>query len=166
MTLGDCLMKSNNSPSAKILIAYFSHYGNTQEIAFKINEMVGGEIFRIEPIKKYPNNYQEVLKISKDEIKTNYKPPLKKKVENIEKFDIIFIGSPNWYSTIAPPVVTFLSENNFSGKRVIPFISHGGGGKANCISDIKKMIPKATVKEEIVVYGNSIESINKNILKL
>ena len=87
-------------------------------------------------------------------------------MKNIGKFDLIFIGSPNWYSTIAPPVVTFLSEYDFSGKRVIPFISHGGGGKARCITDLKKMIPEATVLKEIVVYGNHVETINKNQLKL
>lgn len=157
-------MNSNEPHSPRILIAYYSHSENTQEIALKINEMVGGEIFRIEPIKEYPESYREVLKISKEEIRKNYKPPLRKKLEDIEKFDVIFIGSPNWYSTIAPPVVTFLSENNFSGKKVIPFISHGGGGKAKCVTDLKKMIPEATFLEEIVVYGNHIETISRNSL--
>ena len=159
-------MKSNDPHSWKILIAYYSHSGNTQEIALKINEMVGGEIFRIEPIKTYPEEYREVLKISKEEIRRNYKPPLKKKVDDIEKFNVIFIGSPNWYSTIAPPVVTFLSGHNLSGKKVIPFISHGGGGKAGGITDLKKMIPEVTVLEEIVVYGNHVETVNKSTLKL
>ncbi len=156
----------NSNETSKILIAYFSYSGNTQEIALKINEMVGGVLFRIEPAKKYPESYQDVLKVGKDEIIRKYRPPLKKKLENIEKFDVIFIGSPNWCKTIAPPVVTFLSVHSFSGKRVIPFISHGGGGKDSCVTDLKKMIPKATVLEAIVVYGNHIETISRKMLKL
>lgn len=158
-------MKSTESGSTKILIAYFTRTGNTQKIATKIKEIVGGEIFRIEPVEKYPTSYQETLRVSKKEIKKNYKPPLKKKVEDLEKFDTIFIGSPNWYSTIAPPVTTFLSEHNFSGKKIIPFISHGGGGKASCFTDLKIMIPEATVLDGIAIYGAHIESISEDILK-
>lgn len=159
-------MNLNIDDSSKILIAYYSWSGNIERMAKKIKEIVGGEIFRIEPINKYPERYQDVLKISKEEIKRNYKPPLKIKLENLEKYDNIFIGSPNWYGTIPPPVTTFLSEINFSGKKVIPFISHGGGGKSNCLIDLQNLIPDAIFLADIVVYGRDVKSIEKFIEKI
>jgi flavodoxin len=79
--------------SKKILIAYFSHSGNTQEIANQINEFVGGDVFRIEPVEDYPSDYQEVLRVSKVEIANHIKPDLKEEVKNVEQYDILFIGS-------------------------------------------------------------------------
>jgi flavodoxin len=69
---------------ADFLIAYYSHSGNTQKIAEQIKELVGGTVFRIEPVEKYPRSYQEVLKVSKIEIENGIRPPLKEKVENFE----------------------------------------------------------------------------------
>ncbi|MFC1589882.1 flavodoxin [Candidatus Omnitrophota bacterium] len=157
--------KSEDSSSSKALIAYFSYTGNTQNIANQISKLVGGDIFRIEPAKDYPQNIQEVLKMSKEEINNNYKPALKKKVNNLEQYEIIFIGTPNWYSTIAPPVASFLSEYDLSGKKVIPFLTHGGGGKANCFTDMKKLIPDATVLKGIAVFEGDINSSNQKLLE-
>jgi len=139
---------------SNILIAYYTHSGNTQEIAEQIRELVGGTLFRIEPVEKYPRNYQEVLKVSKVEIDNGTKPPLTKTVDNINQYDSIFVGSPNWYSTIAPPVTTFLSQYDLSGKIVIPFVTHAGGGVARCITDIKKLVPNSTVLEGFVISGS------------
>jgi flavodoxin len=147
----------------KILIAYYSHSGNTEEIANKIRELIGGDIFRIVPVERYPRNYQEVLKQSKVEIENDIRPVLEEKVDAIEQYDIVFIGSPNWYSTIAPPVATFLSEYDLSGKRMIPFITHGGGGVSDCITDIKKMCPNVTLSEGLVISGSRTSTANQKL---
>ena len=146
------LNNKENNDVTDILIAYYTHSGNTQNIANKIKEITDGDLFQIEPVKKYPRNYQEVLKVSKKEIEDNYKPALVSKIKNFNKYKIIFVGSPNWYGTIAPPVATFLNEHDFLGKTIMPFISHGGGGKANCFTDILKIIPKAIIKEGLAIY--------------
>jgi flavodoxin len=137
-----------------ILIVYYSWSGDAQEIAEQIRELIGGTIFRIEPVEKYSRNYQEVLKVSKVEIENGVKPPLTKSVDDIAQYDSIFVGSPNWYGTIAPPLVTFLSEYDLSRKTVIPFITHGGGGVSRCITDIKKLVPDSTVLEGFVISGS------------
>ena len=155
-------MTTQNSDS--ILITYFSHSGNTEKIARRIKEIVGGELIRIEPVEEYPRSYREVLKVSKEEILNNFKPKLKKKMVDMEKYDTIFVGSPNWYGTIAPPVISFLSKYNFSKKKVVPFISHGGGGLSNCFSDFKKNVPNAILLEEMIFYGSNDKSVNKKIL--
>jgi flavodoxin len=149
--------------SKKILIAYFSHSGNTQEIANQINEFVGGDVFRIEPVKNYPSNYQEVLRVSKVEIDNQIKPELKEEVKDVEQYAIIFIGSPNWYSTVAPPVVSFLANYDFSEKVVVPFITHAGGGEANCFTDIKKMSSDATILQGIVISGSQAKTAYQKI---
>ena len=154
-------MKENEV--SKILIVYYSWSGDTQELAKQIKELVGGTIFRIEPVDKYPRNYQEVLKVSKVEIEDGVKPPLTKSVDDIAQYDSIFVGSPNWYSTIAPPVVTFLSEYDLSGKTVIPFVTHGGGGVSRCITDIKKLVPDSTVLDGFVISGSRTATANQKL---
>ena len=146
-----------------ILIAYYSWSGDTQELAEQIKELVGGTMFRIEPVEKYSRNYQEVLKVSKVEIKNDVKPPLSESIEDIDQYDPIFIGSPNWYSTIAPPVATFISEHDLSEKTVVPFVTHGGGGVAHCIIDIKKLVPDSTVLEGFVISGSRAAGANQQL---
>ncbi|MHA1905851.1 MAG: flavodoxin [Candidatus Thorarchaeota archaeon] len=149
--------------SSKILIAYYTWSGNTQEIANQIQEIVGGDLFSIEPVEKYPSNYQECLKVSKVQIDDGFKPPLTEEVDDIGQYDIIFVGSPNWYSTIAPPVATFLNMYDFNGKTVVPFITHAGGGVSDCITDITMMIPDTTVFEGFVISGSRASSAEAKI---
>ena len=160
-----CFQSSaQESPSPKILITYYSYSGNTQNIANQISEIVGGDIFRIEPLKSYPEDMDEILKVSKEEIDSNYNPPLKAKVDNIGQYDIIFVGTPNWYNTIAPPVASFLAEHDLSGKTIVPFSTHGGGGEANCFTDIKAATESANILEGIAIYEGSIGDVNQKLV--
>jgi flavodoxin len=149
----------------KIVVAYYSHSGNTREMAALIANATGGDIFEIVPAKSYPSDYNAVVEQAKKEINENYRPPLKGKLENIADYDVIFIGSPNWWSTIAPPIATFLSQHDLSGKTVIPFCTHGSGGQANLFKDIAKLCPDATVLAGLPVRGSSVKSSNDDVLK-
>lgn len=131
----------------KILIAYYSHSGNTAKIAKQIQKHTGGDIFEIKTKDEYPSKYNDLLNQAKKEISDGYKPALISKVTNIEDYDIIFVGSPNWWSTIAPAVASFLSEYGFSGKTIVPFCTHGGGGVSRCFDDMKKLRPDAKFSE-------------------
>jgi flavodoxin len=133
--------------SMAILIAYYSHSGNTGKVAALIQKQVGGTLFAIEPETAYPEDYAKVVEQSKQEIPAGYKPPLKAKVPDLAGFDTVFVGSPNWLNTIAPPVATFLAENDLSGKKVAPFGTYGGGGLGMIAEDIAKLCPKSTVLE-------------------
>ena len=108
----------------KILVAYFSHSGNTREIANQIHKSVGGDIFEIQVVKPYPHDYDAVVQQARQELDSGYKPVLKTKIENIKSYDLVFIGYPNWCSTVPAPVRTFLSEYDFSGKTIVPFCTH------------------------------------------
>ena len=149
---------------SKILIVYYTRSGNTEKFATRIKNIVGGDLFRIEEVNKYPASYQDVLKVSKIEIDNQEKPPIKGLVENIEQYQIVFVGTPNWYGTMAPPVATFLSMHDLSEKTVIPFATHGGGGEQRCLTDIRKNCSQASVLEGMVFYGSQVETARNQIL--
>jgi len=149
----------------KILVAYFSHSGNTKEIATQIQTAVGGDIFEIVPVKAYPTAYRAVVDQAKKEINADFKPELKGKVPDISKYDVIFVGSPNWWSTIAPPVATFLTSYNLSGKIIVPFFTHGGGSIGRCETDVRKNCPKSVVLKSLYISGSSAKSAQSDVIE-
>ena len=151
--------------SPRILVAYFSHSGNTRDIAHQIKEATGADIFEIVPAKAYPGEYQAVVNQAKKEINAGYKPALKTDLKDMGQYDIIFVGSPNWWSTMAPPVATFLSAHNFSGKTLVPFMTHAGGRMGHSVADIKKLCPQATLLTELSVRDTSVKNAHDEILK-
>ena len=151
------------SGTKKILIAYFFYSGNTREIANQIHKIVGGDIFEIQTVEPYPKNYDAVVKQAKQELASDYKPALKTKVGNIKSYDVIFIGYPNWCSTIPAPVKTFLSEYDFSGKTIAPFCTHGGGGLARSVTDISKLCPKSTLLDSFAIPGSDVKTAQSEV---
>lgn len=139
---------------SKILIAYYSHSGNTKAAAEKIQAAAGGDLFEIEPVKKYPEDYNTVVNLAKQEKQNDIRPEIVSN-GNIEKYDVIFVGTPVWWYTMASPVKTFIAENDFSGKVIVPFCTHGGGGASNTYTDMKKLAPNADIKEGYTSYGRS-----------
>ena len=122
--------------NGKILIAYYSWSGHTKKVAEAIQNEIGGDLFEIQPETAYSDDYKTVVDQAKKEINEGYRPALKNNVANIAQYDIVFIGSPNWWGTIAPVVSTFVEQNDLSGKTVVPFITHGSGGEQNTITDL------------------------------
>ena len=162
----------NNTDNENILIAYFSVpenvdtdgidansgasivvknkdvLGNMQYMAMTIQEAIGGELFRIERKEKYPLEHETLVNQAKEEQNEEVRPELATHIENVEQYDIIFLGYPNWWGDMPQPLYTFLEEYDFSGKTIIPFNSHGGSGFSNTIEEIKKLQPNATVKDD------------------
>lgn len=140
-----------------ILIAYYSRTGNTQTIANYINQAIGGDTFEIKTVNTYPEDYVEMKEIAKQEQEENARPELKSKIDNLDKYDTIFVGYPIWYGTMPMGVFTFLEQNDFSGKTVIPFCTHGGSGFGNSEEDIKNTIPKANIIKGLSFRGDDVE---------
>ena len=130
------------SNGKKVLVAYFSRSGNTKAIASHIKELTGGDLFEIQTAKPYPADYHTCTEVAKKEKNDNARPELKEKVKNIEEYDIIFIGFPNWWGTMPMPILTFLESYKLEGKIVIPFCTHGGGGEQSCFRDFVKNTSK------------------------
>ena len=128
-----------------VLVAFYSHSGTTKKAAEQIHAITGGDIYEIKEQDPYPPDYNTVVKQAKQEIAKGFKPALKGSLPNISAYDLIFVGSPNWWSTIAPPLSTFLSSADFTGKTIIPFITHGGGGLNRTVADIRKLAQDANV---------------------
>lgn len=135
-----CVKPAQAAPEnqPKILIAYYSYTGNTRKVAEVIQEKTGGDLFEIQTVESYPAEYEKMALQAKLELANNINPKLKAKVENIADYDVVFIGSPNWWGNIAPAVSSFMAENDLKNKKVIPFITHGGRGEQNTFNGMKK----------------------------
>jgi len=147
------------------LVAYFSHSGNTREMALQVRLATGADIFEIAPVTPYPKDYDAVVEQAKRELTAGYRPPLKSRVSNMEAYDVIFVGSPNWWSTIAPPVMTFLSSHDLQGKTIVPFITHEGSGLGKSVQDVRRLSPGAMVRDGHAFRGHEVKSARNNVHK-
>jgi len=129
----------------RVLVAYYSLTGKTEKTATAIADASGGTLYKIEPDKSYPDDKKERRKILEQEIEQNYLPPLKPVDINPENYDIIFLGSPVWGNHISQPVKSFLNMYNLSGKYVIPFVTHSGGGRGQSFNDVAALCTNCTV---------------------
>ncbi len=156
---GEKTMVSENS---KILIAYYSYSGNTKVVAEAIQSYIGGDLFEIKTEGEYPADYHEMTIQARKEIKDRYRPKLVSKIDDISQYDVVFLGSPNWWGTITPQVSSFLESYDLSGKKVIPFITHGGGGVQNTISDMTKQCKDCNIFQDgWNGYGNRTSGLKE-----
>lgn len=149
--------------NSKILIAYFSWSGNTENAAKMIQEKTGAELFELELVKPYSSNYNTVLDEAQRDMNSNVRPEIKNKVENMEQYDVVMIGYPNWWATIPMPIATFLEEYDFSGKTIIPFCSHGGGEFGQSITDIAKLAPNSRIGEGLSIHYSGGSGLSNDI---
>lgn len=134
--------KSNGK---KILIAYFSHSGNTSQAAEQIHALTGGDIAELKTETPYPTSYNECTEIAKQERETNARPKLATKIGNINNYDVIFIGYPIWWYTAPMAVHTFLESHDLSGKTVIPFCTSGGSDISESLPAIQNLCPNSAI---------------------
>lgn len=142
--LMSCSSKSQNTIAKNvnkenILIVYLSRTNNTKAIAEIIQKNVGGKLVALELEKPYPENYKATVQQVVDENASGYLPPLKTKIDSIEKYDIVFLGFPTWDMKMPPPMKSFLHQYNLSGKTVIPFNTNAGYGVGSSFETVKKI---------------------------
>lgn len=153
------------SEAKKVLVAYFSWSGNTRVVANQIQELTGGRIFEIQTAKPYPKEYRSCTEVAKKEKATDARPDLKTKVNDIEEYELIFVGYPNWWGSAPTAIWTFLESYDLTGKTVIPFCTHEGGGEQNCFTDFKKHSGKARVKQGFISSGGSVNIARPQVEK-
>lgn len=122
--------------------------GNTEYVAQTIQERVGADIFRIEPENAYPTNHEELVDLASKEQEDEARPALKEKIENIDQYETIFLGYPNWWGDMPMILYSFLDETDLAGKTIIPFNTHGGSGFSDTINSIMEAEPDAKVIED------------------
>lgn len=145
-------------PQGRVLVVCFSESKTKSTLTMGrwIQGMIGGDLLEIEPVAAYPESYTATVKQAHKEIKEKFRPPLKPLDKKVSEYDIIFIGTPVWFGTFAPPIRSFLAENDLSGKKVVPFCTHGGGGVSKTFTDLAEEMADATVLEGLALRGPNI----------
>lgn len=159
----DGAMAAEGRGEKKVLIAYFSHSGNTRAIANQIHSRVGGDLFELQAADAYPAEYRACLDRAKTEQQSGVRPALSKEVSDMGSYDVVFIGYPNWWGTIPMPLFTFFERYDFSGKTLVPFCTHGGGGLGRSAQDIRRLAPNAAILEGLSIRGGSAGSAQDEI---
>lgn len=139
--------------------------GNAELIANWIAEETGGDLFSIKTQNKYSSDYDECLNQARKERDNNERPALVGRVNNIDDYDVIFLGFPNWWYTCPMAVFTFVESYDLEGKTIIPFCTHGTGGLSRTIRDLKKLLPEnCEVLEPIGVYRPEVKNSKSRVL--
>jgi flavodoxin len=180
------IFPSNQIYESKALIIFFSRAGenynvgivdkgNTEMIVDYITQVTKIKSFKINPETQYPINYTQTIEIARSEKNSNARPKIKDPLTNIDNYDTILLGYPIWHTNLPNIVMTQLELLNFEGKTIYPFNTHEGSGTGNSIDDIKKVVPKAVVKNGFALRGQNarkeeyrteIETWLKNDLEL
>jgi len=141
------------SDSGNVLIVYLSRTNNTKAIAEIIQHNVGGKLFALELENPYPENYQQTVQQVVNENTTGYLPPLKSKIDSIDKYDVIFLGFPTWDMKMPPPMKSFLHLYKLTGKTVIPFNTNAGYGVGSGFQTVKELCPDSKVLKGFETKG-------------
>lgn len=140
---------------SKMLIVYYSvSNGNTRKIAEQIQQSTGADIAEIKTVQPYTGAYNDIVEQGQREVNSGYKPEIKPLSLHPEDYDVIAIGTPTWWYTMAPAVLTFLTSHDWQGKTVIPFQTHGGW-PGHTIQDIQKACKGATFAHAMKIQFDS-----------
>ena len=138
--------------------------GNTEIVAEAIKELVKADLYKVEPIKEYPYNYQDCCDVAKEELENNIKPSIKGEIPNINDYDVIYVGGPVWWGHYPCPLFTVLESLDFTGKIVMPFSTHEGSRLGSIMEDVSKYCIGADIRNGIAIRGCKAKA-SKNILE-
>ncbi len=146
---------------SKSIVLYFSWSDaeNTRILAEEIARNTHAVVERIIPETPYPRKYAEILKMGRSEIKQKASRPIKALKNDLKKFDTVFVGSPIWFGTYAPPVRSFLQKNDLSGKKVYFFCTHGKGGPGVFFKEAALLAPRSVIGKGFNCYGIHVKKI-------
>lgn len=162
---------------SRILIVYYSRKGenywggsikklakgNTEIVAETIAEAVGGDLFEVDTVKPYSEDYHTCTEEAKRELNANARPELKKYMDSLDGYDTIFVGYPNWWGTMPMAMFTFLEKYDLGGKKIVPFCTNEGSGMGRSETDLKKICTGASVEKGLAVQGCTAEKSGKKV---
>ena len=163
----------------KILIAYFSRegtnyvggaivnlpVGNTEVAARRIQDLTGGDLFRIKTVRPYAEDYTECTKEAQKELRENARPELAGPLPSMDAYDTVYLGYPNWWGTMPMGVFAFLERCDLSGKRVFPFCTHEGSGMGRSEQDLGRVCPNAKVLPGLAIRGGEVNHAGDEIAR-
>lgn len=149
----------------KALIVYYSWGGNTRGVAKEIQRQTGFDTAELALVTPYSTNYNTVLNEAQRDQRSQARPKLRNDIapDKWAEYDTILIGYPNWWASIPMPIATFLESHDFSGKRILPFCSHGGGRFGQSLTAIAKLAPRAHLAEGLSVHYSGGATLPKDV---
>ena len=151
--------------AGNVLIVYFSQTGNTETVANIIHDNVGGDIVKQETTEAYQSDYDELVDYAHQEQQEDARPELSTVIENIEQYDTIFLGYPNWWGDMPMAIYTFLDTYDLSGKTIAPFITHGGSGLSGTPENIQEEELNASVTEGLAIDGDEASDSSEDVVE-
>lgn len=146
--------ETTDTNGGNVLIAYFSYTGNTEEAAQMIAEYTGGDLAKIQRAEEYGDLQEE----AEAEILDGVHPEITVSVDNVEEYDTIFVGYPIWWDEAPAMIATFLAENDFTGKTIIPFCTSSSDDIGNSLHIFSELCPDAEIAEGLTANDlNDIE---------
>ena len=139
------------------------HRGNTEVCAEYVQRAVGGDIFEIEPDREYSADYMTCIEEAKEELADKIAVPVKHYLDNLEDYDVIFLGYPNWWGTYPMAVDTFLKHYNLAGKQIHPFCTNEGGGLGGSRRWIATAAPEAIVSQGLAIHGAEVSHMENQV---
>lgn len=146
----------NETDELSTLVVYFSNSGNTEILANFIHNYVGGDIVALEPTVAYPEDYNDLLDVAQEEQQSDARLEFNDLNIDIEDYDTIFIGYPNWWGDMPMIIYTFFDTYDLSGKTIAPFNTSGGSGLSRTVETIRELEPDATVTDGFTVLGDNV----------
>lgn len=154
---------TDTSSSASVVATEDGLQGNAEVLARMIQSAVGGDLFLIETEETYPVSYDETIDVGQQEQSDNARPALASQVENLDQYDTVFLGYPNWWGDMPMAVYSFLDEYDLSGKTIIPFVTHGGSGFSGTQNAIAELEPGATVLDGLSVRDSGVADAQADV---
>lgn len=161
VTVSDESVKGTSG--GKVLIVYYSWSGNTRGVAQEIQKQTNADIFEIELVTPYSTDYNTVLMQAQEAQHHQDRPAIKGTIDNIDQYDTIILGYPNWWASIPMPIATFLEQYDLSGKIILPFCSHGGGRFGQSLTAIAKLAPNSNIGEGLSVHYSGGDTLSRDV---
>lgn len=147
------------------LVVYFSHTGNTKFIADTIQKELNCDEFRIIPEEPYPKDYNACVERAKKEKAEQARPTIVNgKIDNLSQYNTIYLGFPNWCTTLPMPVMTFLEQNDLAGKTIIPFCTHEGDKFGDAERHLSMICQNSNLKPGFATRGSGVKSFRQDII--
>lgn len=137
--------------------------GNTETAAKMIQKLTGAELFSLEPLIRYSDDYNKCIAEAQDDQRRDARPELKAYPASMDEYDMIYLGYPNYWGTMPMCVFTFLEHFDFAGKTILPFCTHEGSGMGRSESDIRRLCPSAQVKSGLAIRGADVQCAEQAI---
>ncbi len=163
MTAVSCGSKTEKQEAPKVLVLYYSQTSKTKVVAEEIANRLGADIEEIISIPPYDGDFDSTIARCMGEREAGVLPEIQPLKADLSQYDVIFLGYPVWFGTYAPPVTTFLKNNDLSGKKIVPFCTFGSGGLESSVKDLAEAQPKAEILPGYGVRAARLDAVPQEI---